>query len=197
MYLRWLTKGSFFFVFKNYAQFFHSLKQTGDVALVCLRFFNSERGCCLNSHNEVYPFFPTSSSSFCVHQEEIGASNLGTCLTQNYGWTSTCGAHAAPPSNIVPGDVLVVRRRKMHYVCACLSTGLFCSITSLRKTFFLWESESITLLYCSTPFCSVVVCSLLEGPRQQLHGLGSPRHTRIRGGLRRHHRRRADYLPQH
>jgi hypothetical protein len=42
-------------------------------------------------------------------QEEIGAGNLGTCLTQNYGWASTCGAHAAPPANLEPGDVVVVR----------------------------------------------------------------------------------------
>jgi hypothetical protein len=39
--------------------------------------------------------------------EEIGANNLGACLAANYGWTSTCGYRQAPPSTIVPGDVLV------------------------------------------------------------------------------------------
>ncbi|KAH3758014.1 hypothetical protein Pelo_10144 [Pelomyxa schiedti] len=40
-------------------------------------------------------------------REEIGGITLSTCLYQNYGWKSTCGAHAALPSSIVPGDVLV------------------------------------------------------------------------------------------
>ncbi len=38
--------------------------------------------------------------------EEIGAKNLGRCL-QRKGWTSTCGYHKAPPSNIQKGDVLI------------------------------------------------------------------------------------------
>ena len=39
--------------------------------------------------------------------EEVGAEKLGACLAANYGWTSTCGAHAPPPANIVPGDALI------------------------------------------------------------------------------------------
>ena len=38
--------------------------------------------------------------------EEVGAKNLGDCLKQK-GWTSTCGYHKAPPSNIKVGDVLI------------------------------------------------------------------------------------------
>ena len=38
--------------------------------------------------------------------EEIGAKNLGDCL-QKKGWTSTCGYHQEPPSNIQIGDVLI------------------------------------------------------------------------------------------
>jgi hypothetical protein len=39
--------------------------------------------------------------------EEVGANNLGSCLHTDYGWTSTCGAHLAPPANLKPGDILV------------------------------------------------------------------------------------------
>eukprot|EP01105_Mastigella_eilhardi_P024684 TRINITY_DN647_c0_g1_i3.p1 TRINITY_DN647_c0_g1~~TRINITY_DN647_c0_g1_i3.p1 ORF type:complete len:201 (+),score=47.58 TRINITY_DN647_c0_g1_i3:45-605(+) len=42
-------------------------------------------------------------------KEEVGASNLGNCLKQNYGWQSTCGKKQAPPSTIVPGDVVIFR----------------------------------------------------------------------------------------
>lgn len=42
-------------------------------------------------------------------KEEVGAANLGSCLMQNYGWASACGAQMPPPASIVPGDVLVVR----------------------------------------------------------------------------------------
>ena len=40
-------------------------------------------------------------------REVVGAQKLGACLAANYGWTSTCGAHADPPANIAPGDVLL------------------------------------------------------------------------------------------
>ena len=38
--------------------------------------------------------------------EEPGAKNLGDCLKKK-GWTSTCGYHQKPPSNIKKGDVLI------------------------------------------------------------------------------------------
>ena len=38
--------------------------------------------------------------------EEPGAWELGQCL-KSKGWTSTCGYHQAPPSNIQAGDVLI------------------------------------------------------------------------------------------
>ena len=38
--------------------------------------------------------------------EEPGAKKLGKCLEKK-GWTSTCGYHQAPPSNIQKGDVLI------------------------------------------------------------------------------------------
>ena len=38
--------------------------------------------------------------------EEVGAKNLGDCLKKK-GWTSKCGKHMSPPSNIQAGDVLI------------------------------------------------------------------------------------------
>jgi hypothetical protein len=51
---------------------------------------------------------PCRGKSFC--NAEVGAQKLGSCLAQNYGWVSNCGKHAAPPSDIVPGDVLVFHK---------------------------------------------------------------------------------------
>ena len=39
--------------------------------------------------------------------EEVGATNLGNCLRDTFGWESSCDYHLAPPANIQPGDVLV------------------------------------------------------------------------------------------
>jgi len=41
-------------------------------------------------------------------KEEIGAKNLGDCLSQVHHWNSTCGHMLAPPSWIQKGDVLVL-----------------------------------------------------------------------------------------
>ena len=38
--------------------------------------------------------------------EEVGAKRLGDCLREK-GWTSTCGYHQSPPSNLKVGDVLI------------------------------------------------------------------------------------------
>ena len=38
--------------------------------------------------------------------EEVGAKRLADCLKEK-GWTSTCGYHQKPPSNIKEGDVLI------------------------------------------------------------------------------------------
>jgi len=40
-------------------------------------------------------------------KEEIGAKNLGDCLSQKFNWNTTCGHKAAPPSYIKVGDVLI------------------------------------------------------------------------------------------
>ena len=39
--------------------------------------------------------------------EEVGATRLGNCLRDTFGWESNCGYLMAPPANIQPGDVLV------------------------------------------------------------------------------------------
>ena len=44
---------------------------------------------------------------FPCGREEVGAQKLGACLAANYGWTSHCGAHAAPPAGLQPGDALI------------------------------------------------------------------------------------------
>lgn len=40
-------------------------------------------------------------------KEEVGATRLGNCLSQVFGWKRTCGFQQPPPSNIRPGDVLI------------------------------------------------------------------------------------------
>ena len=40
-------------------------------------------------------------------KEEVGATRLGKCLKNKFGWTRTCGYKKAPPSNIAVGDVLI------------------------------------------------------------------------------------------
>lgn len=40
-------------------------------------------------------------------KEEVGARNLGLCLSGTFGWKRTCGKHHAPPSGLKPGDVLI------------------------------------------------------------------------------------------
>jgi hypothetical protein len=43
--------------------------------------------------------------------EEVGAEKLGACLAANYNWKSTCvpttGTTGTPPSNLIPGDVVI------------------------------------------------------------------------------------------
>jgi len=171
--------------------------------------------CCLFSFSIVHPMLPfvVSQKSPTIPlnpplpfllQEEIGASNLGTCLTQNYGWTSTCGAHAAPPSNIVPGDVLVVC---IHLECLILKRKCFFSVRACMLAMTCFPSDQIVFILplflsffcfknkCITSLATILFC--FKGPRQQLHGLRSPRHPRLRSGLRRHHGRCAHHLPQH
>jgi len=53
------------------------------------------------------PLVESPCRGYPCGKEEVGAANLGACLAKNYGWVSTCGAHAAPPANLVPGDVLI------------------------------------------------------------------------------------------
>jgi len=40
-------------------------------------------------------------------KEEIGAKNLGDCLSQNFNWNRTCDYQAGPPGYMVVGDVLI------------------------------------------------------------------------------------------
>ena len=60
-------------------------------------------------------------------KEEVGAQKLGACLAANYGWKSTCGAHAAPPADIAPGDVLLFH-------------GASCDDTEAHATLVTWVS---------------------------------------------------------
>ena len=39
--------------------------------------------------------------------EEVGATELGLCLAQTFGWKRNCGYLLAPPSDVQIGDVLV------------------------------------------------------------------------------------------
>ena len=39
--------------------------------------------------------------------EEVGATRLGNCLRDTFGWESNCGYLMGPPGNIQAGDVLV------------------------------------------------------------------------------------------
>lgn len=39
--------------------------------------------------------------------EEIGATNLGVCLKNQFGWKRDCGYRMAPPSDLQVGDVLI------------------------------------------------------------------------------------------
>ena len=55
-------------------------------------------------------------------KEEVGAKNLGDCLTSRFGWSRTCGYLAAPPSNIQPGDVLI------YHSGSCSSTSAHATI---------------------------------------------------------------------
>eukprot|EP01116_Phalansterium_solitarium_P002461 TRINITY_DN12509_c0_g1_i1.p1 TRINITY_DN12509_c0_g1~~TRINITY_DN12509_c0_g1_i1.p1 ORF type:complete len:193 (-),score=31.31 TRINITY_DN12509_c0_g1_i1:104-682(-) len=41
-------------------------------------------------------------------KEEVGAKNLGDCLSQVHHWNRTCGYMAPPPSFITEGDVLIL-----------------------------------------------------------------------------------------
>ena len=58
--------------------------------------------------------------------EEVGAEKLGACLAANYGWRSTCGAHAEPPADIEPGDVL------LFHGASCDDTEAQCDPCRLR-----------------------------------------------------------------
>lgn len=40
-------------------------------------------------------------------KEEPGATRLGRCLANDFGWQRKCGKNLAPPSNIKVGDVIV------------------------------------------------------------------------------------------
>lgn len=39
--------------------------------------------------------------------EEIGATRLGNCLANTYGWKSTCDYLMPPPGDVRPGDVII------------------------------------------------------------------------------------------
>ena len=64
--------------------------------------------CLLAGNHTPLVKLPCRGKSFC--DAEVGAQKLGACLAQNYGWTSNCGRHAPPPSDIVPGDVLIFHK---------------------------------------------------------------------------------------
>jgi hypothetical protein len=57
-------------------------------------------------------------------REEVGAQRLGACLAANYNWTSKCGPRAAPPTNIVPGDVLI------FHVASCDDTEAHATVVT-------------------------------------------------------------------
>ena len=75
--------------------------------------YASHGGDCANflSQNLLAGGHPALTKSPCrgypCGKEEIGAANLGSCLAKNYGWRSSCGAHANPPADIAVGDALI------------------------------------------------------------------------------------------
>eukprot|EP00823_Brevimastigomonas_motovehiculus_P004429 TRINITY_DN2928_c0_g1_i1.p1 TRINITY_DN2928_c0_g1~~TRINITY_DN2928_c0_g1_i1.p1 ORF type:complete len:215 (+),score=32.50 TRINITY_DN2928_c0_g1_i1:41-646(+) len=51
-----------------------------------------------------------SGSSVCrgfCGSVEVGAKNLGDCLSQHHGWKKTCGLKQGPPAGVQLGDVII------------------------------------------------------------------------------------------
>jgi len=76
--------------------------------------FQSHGGDCANfvSQSLVTAGHPYLNSGFPCRgypcgKEEVGAKNLGDCLSTVHNWRSSCGSRMSPPADVKVGDVLI------------------------------------------------------------------------------------------